>query len=268
MGNNVIIKCQQCGRVINRMTSEAKEWKKLSLMNRGKQSAYICPFCAESIMSYYEKNSTIYGTPKVNTDTLSIELESMKDTFQARVELFAHNYIATRDCTVQIEFKSPIYNGFNALSKYCESIEKLNKMGYIDTISDECGCHIHIGTFENWEKMELQNYWKKLFEKCENYMRFDCEKTLAFFGRYFQEEYACEIENSRYDWISCNSSAPTIELRLSKFISASQFQKCVRYARDVKKICKAFLLDNDKEKNVNKYAKRLQKLTMKYYESI
>lgn len=243
MGKNTVVTCQLCGQEMSKGTEAFSNAYKLKLKNRGGNSAFLCENCAKMQLSYYCKNDKIYGTPKVNGETFSIELESNIDTPEARVELFHKGYIPTHDCTVEVEFKSPIYNGFNALSKHIDSIEALVNDGFLDLNNDDCGCHCHIGTFTEKEKEILQEYWKKLFLSSESYMKFHEEIVVDFFGRYF-DGYCTSIFDddgiTRYNWISCCSSAPTIELRLPKFINAKQYRNCIKYLRKVAKVLHEF----------------------------
>lgn len=260
MGNNVIVTCQLCGKKIDRRSLEANC---LTLADRGGRSAYLCEHCTQVLNSYYDKNTQTYGTPKANGKTYSIELESELDTLQARVELFHKKFLPTRDCTVQIEYKSPIYQGLNSLIKHCESIENLNNKGYIDTLNENCGCHIHYGTFDDDEKDTLRDVWAGLFGATQDMLALNMAKTSEFFGRYFDDDYACYIENahSRYNWFSCATSAPTIELRIAKFINADQYARVIRYGAKIADILKAY---TSGEKTIEQAKKAIYRTTHKF----
>lgn len=95
--------------------------------NRGGANSYLCTEHAYENKSYSYKHDRTWGKGKAHGFTYGIELESMRDSIKARNELMSRDWIPTNDCTVEVEFKSPIMLGLNAISKDCEQIQKRNQ---------------------------------------------------------------------------------------------------------------------------------------------
>lgn len=154
---------------------------------RGNNNAYLCGYHKRSLESYYAENSMRLGTPKANRLTYSIELETMSPNFQARLELCLAGFLPTSDCTVDAEFKSPIYEGTNAIKAFLPSIQWMLDNEMI-TIDHNCGTHFHVGHHELINPVTMnyiRRFYHSLFVPVCNAMMADRTKTASIFGRDF-----------------------------------------------------------------------------------
>lgn len=211
---------------------------KVSLMRRGGRPAYMCEHHAHRLEGYSTENRNRVGTAKVNGFTCSIELETSFSTATARAELFANDYIATSDITVNAEYKSPIMSGFNKLSKQCTTIEMLMAKDELD-INESCGTHLHIGHVEyiNAETMGyIRRFAHSLFIPLSEAIESDRAKAEAFFGRALGgwaigiNELSSATQHKNFINLEHN---PTIEFRQLKFVNAKQYMSAVKFCKDV-----------------------------------
>ena len=103
-------------------------------------------------------------------------------------------------------------------------------------------------------------------------MKADEQKTIAFFGRWFSNHYAKQLDES-YNWedrYCFINLTPTnnIEFRINNFVSAEQYLELLKFESEVVKIvindfCKKYNTSTDTnqlaQKAGKKIAKRLQK---------
>ena len=217
-------------------------------------------------------------------------------TIKARGELVDFGFKPTSDCTVSAEYKSPIYEGLNALSKQCVSIEKMLENGDVQ-IGSECGTHFHIGHAEyiNPRTMRyLRRFNGSLFVPLSQAIMADPEKAKRFFGRYANhwcEPVTMQDPSGDYSGDSMKHSAMfnlqhdyTIEFRQAKFVNAKQYMAVAKFAKDcanaiIENFVKHF---NDTPNDTRRYpnktayrkhkaqvaAQKLVKLYEKYTENI
>ncbi len=218
---------------------------KVPIAKRGNRFGYMCSYHARYLDGYSDENGYRMGKPKANMFTFSKELEVSMATTKARGELLDFGFIATSDCTVSAEYKSPIYEGLNAISKQCVSIEKLIASGEI-RIGNECGTHFHVGHAEyiNPETMRyIRRFNGSLFAPLSKAIMADVEKSARFFGRRpnnWAEPVTMTDPSGDYDGWRMKHEAMfnlqhdyTIEFRQAKFVSAAQYMNVAKFARDV-----------------------------------
>lgn len=234
MGNNTMPKCQcpNCNN-IGRFSYPVRR--------RGNNNAYLCEYHKRSLESYYSENDMRLGKPKANRLTYSIELETMRPNFQARLELCLAGFLPTSDCTVDAEFKSPIYEGTNAIKAFLPSIQWMldNDMMVID---DHCGTHFHVGHHELINSLTMgyiRRFYHSLFVPMCNAMMNDRAKTASIFGRDFGT-WNQPINNSSNSEEHTNfinvQHEYTLEFRSMFFRSDEQYSKGIDFCRKVTEI--------------------------------
>lgn len=212
---------------------------KVPIANRGNRNGWMCDFHARRLEGYSDENPFRKGNRKQNENTFSIELETSHSTEKARGELLNFGFIPTSDCTVSVEYKSPIYEGMNAISKQLVSIEKLRTQHELG-IDDTCGTHFHVGhaTYINPETMGyIRCFYHSIFLPLSDYMKEHRNETEAFWGRDFLTSgWATPITantNANEHRNFVNMEHPyTIEFRLAKFKNAKQYMNVAKFAKD------------------------------------
>ena len=266
------------------------------IAKRGGRLGYLCTRCAERERGYSEENNIRYGERKKNGFTFSMELETSSSTVKARAELLDFGFIPTSDVTVDVEYKSPIYEGLNAVSKQCVSIDKLLASGDM-RIGNECGTHFHVGHVDyiNGETMRyLRRFYNSLFTPLSDAIMADTEKSARFFGRCPNEWAQPITARSRsgnlagyqmeHSMMFNLQHDHTVEFRQAKFVSAGQYMNVAKFAKDVvNALIENFILHfNDEPKDARRYptktayrkhkadvtAQKLVKLYEKYTENI
>jgi hypothetical protein len=245
---------------------------KVPIAKRGNRFGYMCEFHARRLEGYSVENGFRMGEKKKDPWTCSAELEVSSASTKARGELVDFGFLPTSDCTVSAEFKSPIYEGLNALSKQCVSIEKLITSGDI-RIGSECGTHFHIGHAEyiNGRTMRyLRRFNGSLFVPLSEAIMQDQAKAERFFGRRsnsWAEPVTFRDPSGDYSGDYMKHSAMfnlqhdyTIEFRQAKFVNAKQYMAVAKFARDcanaiIENFIKHF---NDADFDTRRYANRTE----------
>ena len=213
---------------------------KVEIAKRGNRYGYMCDFHFRNRESYVTENNYRHGNRKANGFTFSMELETSDSTAKARGELLDFGFIPTSDCTVDVEYKSPIYEGLNAISKQAVTIEKLMNENELE-IDETCGTHFHVGHAEhiNPQTMDyIRRFYHSIFVPLSDVMTANPEKTTAFWGRSFaRSEWARPINHisdamEHRNFVNMEHSY-TIEFRLAKFQNAEQYMNVVKFTRDV-----------------------------------
>ena len=234
MGNNTMPKCQ-CPNCSNLGKYS------FPVRRRGNNNAYLCEYHKRSLESYYTENENRLGTPKANGMTYSIELETMNPNFQARLELCLAGFLPTSDGTVDVEFKSPIYEGANAIKAFLPSIQWMldNNLMVID---NNCGTHFHCGhhTYINGFYMEyIRRFYHSLFVPLCDAMMQNREKAASIFGRNFGEwnepiNTSCSAMNHT-NFINVQHEY-TLEFRSMFFKNDTQYSNGIDFCRKITEI--------------------------------
>lgn len=218
---------------------------KVEIAKRGNRFGYMCDFHARRLEGYTVENGFRMGNRKKNGFTFSAELEVSMATTKARGELVDFGFKPTADCTVSAEFKSPIFEGLNAISKQCVSIEKLMTEGQI-SIGHECGTHFHVGHVDyiNPDTMRyLRRFNGSLFVPLSEAIMADTAKSERFFGRRpntWAQPVTMRDPSGDYQGFQMKHEAMfnlqhdyTVEFRQAKFVNAQQYMAVAKFARDV-----------------------------------
>lgn len=269
---------------------------RVPIAKRGNRYGYLCDFHAHRLEGYSVENGFRKGNRKENGFTFSTELEVSNASMKARGELVDFGFKPTADCTVSAEFKSPIYEGLNALSKQCVSVEKLITSGEM-RIGSECGTHFHVGHVDyiNGVTMRyLRRFNGSLFVPLSEAIMADQAKAERFFGRRsnsWAEPVTMRDPSGDYSGDYMKHSAMfnlqhdyTVEFRQAKFVNAEQYMAVAKFARDcVNAIIENFIKHfNDNPTDTRRYptktayrkhkaqvtAQKMVKLYEKYTENI
>lgn len=243
---------------------------KVDIAKRGGRSGYLCSHHATRLEGYSDENGNRCGCRKQNRFTFSTEVEVSSADLKARGELIDFGFMPTFDSTVSAEYKSPIFEGLNALSKQCVSIEKLISENHM-RIGQECGTHFHVGHVDyiNGQTMRyLRRFNGSLFAPLSEAIMADPVKAERFFGRRsnnWAEPVTFADPSGDYDGSRMKHSAMfnlqhdyTIEFRQAKFANAEQYMNMAKFARD----CVNAIIENfikhfmDTEWDRNRYPKR------------
>lgn len=245
---------------------------KVPIAKRGNRNGYLCSRHAVHLNAYSAENDTRCGCRKKNGFTYSKELEVSHASLKARGELVDFGFDPTYDCTVSAEYKSPIFEGLNALSKQCVSIEKLIASGEM-SIGNECGTHFHVGHVDyiNGTTMRyLRRFNGSLFVPLSEAVMADPAKAERFFGRRsnrWAEPVSMYDPSGDFDGSRMKHSAMfnlqhdyTIEFRQAKFVNAAQYMAVAKFARDcVNAIIENFIKHfNDTDFDRRRYASRTE----------
>lgn len=211
---------------------------KIQLNRRGKDGhAYLCDYHFRHSMPYSTPNNNVHGTANANGYTIGVELETSKSTPKARIEIVANNYLPTNDCTVDVEYKSPIMQGLNSLSKHCVTFEKLINSGDLE-INNSCGTHLHIGNTQHLTTETLdyiRRFYHSLFLPLSEKMKANPQATAKLFGRPLNDwatpitQYTNATDHTNF--VNMQHSK-TIEFRCCKFVTAKQYMDCAKFCVD------------------------------------
>ena len=253
--------CKDCNRIGT---------VRIPIAKRGERFGYLCDFHASQEEGYSVENGYRMGVAKKNGFTFSCELETSNSNEKARGELADFGFKPTYDCTVDVEYKSPIFEGLNALSKQCVSIEKLLANSDM-RIGSECGTHFHVGHAEHINPVTmryLRRFNGSLFVPLSEAIMADPEKAEHFFGRRsngWAEPVTFQDPSGDYYGERMKHSAMfnlqhdyTVEFRQAKFINAAQYMAVAKFARDVvNALIENFIKHfNDTEWDTNRYPTR------------
>lgn len=245
---------------------------KYPVRRRGGNNAYLCDFHARYLEGYSTENNYRLGGEKANGFTYSIELETMRPEFQARLELLLAGYIPTSDPTVDVEFKSPIYEGLNGVKSYLPSIQWMLDEGLI-TIDGSCGTHFHVGHHDyinSYYMAYIRQFYNILFVPLCDAMRENREKVKAIFGRDFAYWAQPITGNSdamdHTNFINVEHEY-SLEFRLMFFSNAKQYSRGIDFCKAVtEKVISGFCMKiasvesmAELEKAANKTARQIVK---------
>lgn len=271
--------CVGCGRTI-----ETVDGYKVHMKNRGERTAYFCYSCRThecSVFSYSEENHKRRGNAKVNGYTFSIELETCGCTHdgmrgandKGRAELLNKGFLPSHDGTVDIEFKSPIYEGLNAPIAFInKGVYPLMRSGDI-VIDHHCGTHFHVGQKEyinrdNMVAFLRQNrLYHRLFDRMNATLIENPEECKRLFGRMiggWADNIRGEDAIEHTNWINVQHDN-TIEFRICKLNTADQYCEAMRTCKKIVEILiDGFLSKENKTvTDMDKTSRRMDKALRK-----
>lgn len=201
---------------------------------------YYCRECAEEAFrrsrsgaTYSQENVTYKSKPTSEGFTISKEFETstwIGENLDRETQLYIvanldfRGWIATFDCTVWVEFKSPIYNGLNGYNKDSKAIEAIAQVARWRHMTDY-GTHTNIGHNDFTEyRMGILRQWREtLFTPLQTYLVSNSERCKDIFGRKIGGwagtmgsnplEHPVFINLQHKDWV---------EFRINKYVSFEQ----------------------------------------------
>lgn len=229
--------CMQCGTIIAPGMGIATPVK-----SDGNKSRYICEACNSHYNdASYGRHATAAARGKQagHGITYAVELELHGVDAVTRAELAKVGYIATADCTTDVEFKSAPRGNMNN-HKTWNTLEQLLKDGHAAITPDE-GTHIHMGAgavvggevvpgMINARTMNvLADNYRIVFKPLFAEMAANPVDTVRLFGRWFNG-YCSLSHASGYDKYSAINTCHdnTIEYRLCKFRTAEQWKHLLK----------------------------------------
>lgn len=225
--------CMQCGTIIAPGKGIA-----CAVKSDGNKARYVCHACNEHMNdASYSRHATAAARGKQagHGITYAVELELHAVDAVTRAELAKVGFIATADCTTDVEFKSAPRGSFNN-HKTWNTIETLLMDGHAAITPDE-GTHVHMGAgaviggevvpgMINARTMDvLADNYRAIFKPLFAEMAANPAATVRLFGRWFNDYCSLSHANGydKYSAINtCHSS--TIEYRLCKFRTAEQWK--------------------------------------------
>lgn len=231
--------CVECGR----LTSEEMGGTRVTIPSQT-NGVWVCEAHRgkKNLRGYHVENSNVVGTITADKITISVELESLGYSTHARAYLVKNQFIPTSDCTVDIEYKSPIYMSELPLAKIVGGIEYMDKNpNYKFSVNNNsCGIHTHYGFSDNrFDFTDLEYDYKELFYPLQYVVDLLTESSrIAIFGRDYQRyNRKCNFgyPNTHENWINIQHTN-TLEIRMPKFIDADRY---MRFLKCFKKIFKA-----------------------------
>lgn len=216
---------------------------RISADRRGGRIGMICPDCMRQ-RAYSWENRAEHGVNTRNR-TYSIELETMRPTAKATYELAENGILPSSDCTVDSEFKTPIYHNLKSPVRLTKTIQRLIDGGEM-VIDSHCGTHFHVGmpndemnvpcfdrhhyAHNNSRIGVTRRFINSLFTPVSDWMIAHPAETVAVFGRNFGH-WAQPITMSsdamtHENWINLQHSY-SIEFRLCFFRDAAQYALCM-----------------------------------------
>ena len=231
--------CVECGR----LTSEDMGGIRVTIPSQA-NGVWVCEAHRgkKNLHGYGEENDYQVGTITNDKITISVELESMGYSTHARAYLVKNHFLPTSDCTVDIEYKSPIYFSELPLAKIVGGIEYMDKNpNYKFSVNNHnCGIHTHYGFNDNRFDFTMLRYnYRELFYPLQYMidMLSDSEREEIFGRTYGSYNRTCNFScpNAHENWINIQHSY-SLEIRMPKFVDADKY---MRFLKCFKKIFKA-----------------------------
>lgn len=262
--------CIECGR----LTNEANGGTRVTIPAQ-KNGVWLCydHRGKKNLKGYGEENRYTIGTPTKDGISISVELESMGYSSHARAYLDYNKFIPTNDCTVDIEYKSPIYFSEIPLAKIVGGIEYMDTNDHykFKVNHPNCGIHTHYGFVDNhFDFRTLDIYYEELFKPlCEVVESLTDGQREAIFGRTYGEynsRCSYSYPDRHANWINIQHKY-TLEIRMPKFTTADTY---MRFVKCFKKIFKAldthYISKVHNERNAMKAGRKMMMVFKKEYK--
>jgi hypothetical protein len=228
---NKIAQCKYCRRAdlvsnLNKVKSYAHNY------------FYVCDRCKGTLGNYTTENDTFIHGNKAHGFTYSFEFEVTNRPLIQNL-FYEYKFVPTSDCTVDTEWKTPVYKSKCGLHQMFRSIEKVTH----NCLGEACSTHMNIGNtnFINGDTLNIiAEYYSDLMHEYNRYLESHEMETAAVYGR-SQSDWAAfshrvyssdlSVTNLRGDThaIFLNlQHSNWLEFRLCKFVNANQYMQCLK----------------------------------------
>ena len=186
--------------------------------------------------------------------------------------LVKNKFMATSDCTVDIEYKSPIYYSECPISKIVGGVEYMDKNpNYRFSVNNEnCGIHTHFGFYDNhFNFTRLAIHYEELFKPlCDAVDSLTDSQRESIFGRSY-EGYASKCRFNYPDrhenWINIQHRY-TLEIRMPRFTSAVQYMRFLKTFKKIFKALNTFYINRGQNEQASiKAGRKMAKIFEKEY---
>lgn len=266
-GRKIICGCQGTNKTFHR----------ISTPNHG--DVFFCPDCYHKMEGYETKNDLRVNGKKKHGFTVSIEMEltAHDDAFDRFLQY--NNFKPTSDCTVAIEYKSPIYQSLNGVRKLFRSLcNGVNTRDYFDY---RCGTHCNIGhdAINSQTIVWLIRFYHSLFLPMSRWLELNPVASEALYGRQIGgwaspiNEHTDPLEHTNFINLQHFTH---IEFRQCKFINENQYVDLIQLnTKIVKALLNNFVehfddddFDTRRYKNITEFRKHKATLTGKKIVSL
>ena len=246
--------CVECGR----LTCEADGGKRVTTPAQ-RNGVWVCydHRGRRNLHGYGEENTKRVGSGNADNISISIELESMGVSTHARAYLVDNDFLATSDATVDIEYKSPIYESEQPLAKIVGGIEYMDKNDdYKFKVNHHrCGLHTHFGFIDNrYNFRNLEEDYETLFKELDTIVRsLTDEERESIFGRTwgeYNEPIRFNYPDRHENWINIQHNY-SIEIRMPRFVDAVQYMTFLKTFKKMFKTLNTHYISKGAEHNVN-----------------
>lgn len=246
-----IVKCRGCGVKVR--SSQLKH-----------SGIKLCKKCVNQ-KGYSERNDTYVGSASsMPSFGIEFEMDGTQDDseIQAPLQLIQHGFIRTYDASVGDEYKSPIFLDMRSFRHVLPVMDTC-----AEYVTEHCGTHLHVGMSAS-SKSRLNSKYYNVLGVLVDHMVENEQETVAMWGRYFTS-YARNNWGDHYNWLRVNeSNGPTVEFRLAKFHSSTQYLRLIKFCRSLVKYLNTELSYPRSDVAYNQIAKTVLALYLKSIESM
>ena len=229
-----------CGR--HTETPVADEWFCVPQRDRGGRVAYMCSVCADQMDGYSFENAATRGTAGCGGGfTYSVELETNTPDFNMQAYMLKNEWRSTYDGTVDVEYKSPIFQSLNPMKKLLVTLEQMQAAGNF-FIGNNCGTHFNVGIIDGigaGTMNAIRAYYGKLFGPLSDYLAANPDACTMVFGRDLTGHWARPWyygDDPETHELFINVQHDThIEFRVCKFRTAAQYMNCAKMCKEIVK---------------------------------
>lgn len=192
------------------------------------RAGWLCLSCkAQKYNRTTSRNETYKGISD-GLPAFSFELETAgtEAALEKALSVLAYGFIATRDGTVDVEYKSPRYLSAKSALPALRAIDDWAEEG----INEQCGTHLHVNCPLREHISDI--VFHRLLEHCRHHTR----ETVAFWGRTFNGFCEGDTTSGRYCAFSLCSHYPTLEWRLPRYRQFKQYLRVIQFCRRATKL--------------------------------